>query len=212
MISRKSTFCASQTARRLISLALLLSVCFSIVPLPVAVNAPTADAGKDRSEPFPCQDRPCGCRSAEQCRQHCCCFNREQKIAWARKNRIDVSRLVPNATPAEIQVCDVTTAKRGKTCCQNSTGPAADAHTTCSAKNSAPLTSEAETRTKFVIGIFADSCRGLTFGWNTLPWGVPAESEPVPVAHLPLIPLQIAEVRLPLTPGISPAVPPPRAV
>src|SRR5437016_1785557 len=48
-----------------------------------------APAGKDRSAPFPCQDHACGCRSAEQCWQHCCCFSHAEKLAWAQTNGVE---------------------------------------------------------------------------------------------------------------------------
>jgi hypothetical protein len=46
------------------------------VPLP-------ASADKDRRQPYPCMDHPCGCATAEQCWRHCCCFTPEEKFAWA---------------------------------------------------------------------------------------------------------------------------------
>ncbi len=51
-------------------------------PLPTRVQ-------KDLSQPFPCQDHPCGCQNAEQCWHHCCCFSAEEKLAWARSHRVE---------------------------------------------------------------------------------------------------------------------------
>jgi len=50
-------------------------------PLPVLI-------AKDYSVPYPCQDRACGCQSADECWQSCCCFNDDEKIAWANANGI----------------------------------------------------------------------------------------------------------------------------
>ena len=45
---------------------------------------------KDTSVPFPCQHRPCGCLTAEQCwRGDCCCFTLEEKLAWAEANGVE---------------------------------------------------------------------------------------------------------------------------
>jgi hypothetical protein len=44
---------------------------------------------KDHSQPFPCQDSPCGCHNAEQCWRHCCCHSPEERLAWARANQIE---------------------------------------------------------------------------------------------------------------------------
>ena len=52
------------------------------VPLPAFVH-------KDSSQPFPCQDHPCGCRTAEQCWSHCCCFTPEERWAWARSHGVE---------------------------------------------------------------------------------------------------------------------------
>src|SRR4051794_16978264 len=51
------------------------------VPLP-------ASARKEPGVPFPCQDHPCGCRTAEQCWAACCCFTPEQRIAWAQAHHV----------------------------------------------------------------------------------------------------------------------------
>ena len=73
-----------------------------LLPLPFAPllqNSPD----KDSSEPFPCQHRPCGCRSAEQCWKKCCCFDNNQKIAWAKANNVRVPDYVLRAAKKEIE-------------------------------------------------------------------------------------------------------------
>lgn len=52
------------------------------IPLPVAIH-------KDASQPFPCQDHPCGCKNAEQCWTSCCCFTAEERWAWARAHHVE---------------------------------------------------------------------------------------------------------------------------
>jgi hypothetical protein len=49
--------------------------------LPAAVH-------KDTSQPFPCQDHACGCRTAEQCWTSCCCFTPEERWAWADAHNV----------------------------------------------------------------------------------------------------------------------------
>ena len=41
------------------------------------------------SRPFPCQQHRCGCRTAEQCWQHCCCFSPAERRAWARAHGVE---------------------------------------------------------------------------------------------------------------------------
>jgi len=45
-------------------------------------------SGKDRTQPFPCMDKPCGCATAEQCFASCCCHTPAQRLAWARAHRV----------------------------------------------------------------------------------------------------------------------------
>ena len=51
------------------------------IPTPVVVH-------KDAEVAFPCQDRPCGCKNAQQCWDSCCCFSDAEKMAWARVNNV----------------------------------------------------------------------------------------------------------------------------
>ncbi len=51
---------------------------------------PIAPPSKDASIPYPCQERPCGCVSADECwAGDCCCFTLEEKLAWAEANGIE---------------------------------------------------------------------------------------------------------------------------
>ena len=90
------------TMRRLLSLVVFLGICAMVVPLPVAIKQ-QEPSEKDSSEPFPCQNRPCGCRSAEQCWKKCCCFNNAQKVAWAKANNVKVPEFVLVAATNETE-------------------------------------------------------------------------------------------------------------
>jgi hypothetical protein len=59
-------------------------------------------AGKDRSRPFPCMDKPCGCATAEQCFSSCCCHSPAERLAWARARGVEASAraAIARATPA----------------------------------------------------------------------------------------------------------------
>jgi hypothetical protein len=66
------------------------------VPLPAFVH-------KDSAQPFPCQDHPCGCQTAEQCWSHCCCFTPEERWGWAREHGVEPPAYAerPAAKPVE---------------------------------------------------------------------------------------------------------------
>lgn len=79
--------------RGLTCLLVPVCICAMLLPMPVSPQAGKISE-KDTSEPFPCQNRPCGCRSASQCWEKCCCFSDEQKVAWAKANHVKVPEFV----------------------------------------------------------------------------------------------------------------------
>ncbi len=89
-------------ARRLGAGLALVAYLAAIIGLPLS-----APAGKDRSRPFPCQNRPCGCRSAEECWRHCCCFSAEERFAWAAAHDVEPPEYAerPNASSGHSLSC-----------------------------------------------------------------------------------------------------------
>ena len=72
------------------------------LPLPAGTRSKGAGPGleaagviaaKDRSVPFPCMNSPCGCASAEQCFRECCCTTLAERLAFARRHRLDADLL-----------------------------------------------------------------------------------------------------------------------
>ena len=114
-----------------LSTALYLAVASGIsLPLP----APAAEGvQKDKSQPYPCMNSPCGCRSAEQCWRHCCCHTLAQRLEWARENHVQPPDYVLAEAAAEgiawkpdsgssccsDQDC---CAQQGRTCCCYTSG------------------------------------------------------------------------------------------
>jgi hypothetical protein len=43
---------------------------------------------KNKSQPFPCMNSPCGCKDAEQCWRNCCCHTLAERLEWARENHV----------------------------------------------------------------------------------------------------------------------------
>ena len=52
------------------------------VPLPIGSRP------KQSNEQFPCATSRCGCQSADQCWQSCCCRTFTERLDWARKNGV----------------------------------------------------------------------------------------------------------------------------
>lgn len=83
--------------RRLTAWAMLVlhGLVASGLPLPLAIP-PAAEsaagrmlAAKDRSRPFPCMDKACGCVSAERCFTNCCCHTPAETLAWAKARGLE---------------------------------------------------------------------------------------------------------------------------
>ncbi len=100
------------------------------LPLPLGVDplrassaAATRLAGKDRSTPFPCMDKPCGCATAEQCFTSCCCHTPAETLAWARARGVEPAviaalqrRVAAVSEQAEPSCCEATSSCAEKTC------------------------------------------------------------------------------------------------
>jgi hypothetical protein len=104
------------------------------LPLPLGMLAPRGDAvadrhlaAKDRSRPFPCMDKPCGCATAEQCFTNCCCHTPAERLAWAKAHSVEPAvlvalerRIAADATPPEpAGGCCAAKAKRKPSCCSD---------------------------------------------------------------------------------------------
>src|SRR5688500_11870521 len=96
------------------SVACLLLVAHLAASAGIAIPAPAA-AAQDRSTPYPCMDRLCGCRSAKECWQSCCCFTKGQRRAWFERRGIDVGSLEDAPRP------DVSDGEPG--CCREDSEP-----------------------------------------------------------------------------------------
>lgn len=140
-------------------------------PLPKAAEIETS------SKPFPCQHHHCGCNSAEQCWQSCCCMSMPEKVAWAKEHGVTPPDYVVAAAAEE------TEHEEPGSCCDHSKGEVAsccaghDEHPTpgCCSSEHGSTTAEkgrqaGEARkdgTEWVIGVHAQKCQGLSLIWVT---------------------------------------------
>ncbi len=86
MTSPRRNVNGSQLARRVVAGVALVAYLISsagLLPLPVPPNK------KKAGIPYPCQNHPCGCSSAEDCWRHCCCFSAAERWAWAAANQVE---------------------------------------------------------------------------------------------------------------------------
>ncbi len=110
--SYRFTNASTSRAARLIVFVLLGCMVACIVGLPVPPPAKNT-AG---TELFPCINSPCGCKTAAQCWDHCCCYNDAQKIAWAEEHDV----VPPAFVVARHDAAQKTTAQKNATLLANS--------------------------------------------------------------------------------------------
>jgi len=186
---------------------------------PAASDSPAAKrlAGKDRSQPFPCMDKPCGCATAEQCFTQCCCNTPAETLAWAKAHAVEPAVLA--ALERRVACAPPTVGKAPTASCCSSTVPAAEA-SCCTTKppmaeskpdeeSSADQPPQAEPRTRSVTLRAMLACGGIVAEWFAAGVALPPPRTEVFLA------MRVFDV---CTPGnesgdslrASPAAPPPR--
>lgn len=142
---------------------------------------------KSTETPFPCQNHACGCCSAEQCWKACCCFTKEQKIAWAKANDVPIPyhllgtdsamKLAQQEKPVEVRgsccskkpaggCCSQSTEHQG--CCEQKSSN----ETTVQCRSSAKHPSDKNrSRTVAITDVLA--CHGLQMMWILTPPTLP---------------------------------------
>jgi len=165
-------------------------------------------ASKDRSRPFPCMDKACGCATAEQCFANCCCHTPAERLAWARVHKVE---------PAVLATLEARIARQSMHQSVTATTPAAATPqpSCCASTAAAALDAEHEDeptpRRQVVVLRALLACGGLAAEWFALGGG----GLPPPRIEFALCagrdePLVAAD-ETPFRLAAPPAAPPPRA-
>ena len=168
-------------------------------------------AAKDRSRPFPCMDKPCGCATAEQCFTSCCCHTPAETLAWARSRGVEPAVLEALARRAGV----VGVAKPPSGCCSAAadTEPsccAASAAMTAAPPNRSPEPAAASLRTVTLRALLA--CGGIVAQWSAVAAAPPPSRLTAPrLLDRSIEPVAIGDESL-RTQRPAPESPPPRAV
>jgi hypothetical protein len=144
------------------------------VPIPAKIN-------QIGDEPYPCQRGSCGCASAGQCWDRCCCHSDEEKLAWAKVNDVTPPVFLVERV-AKQQFNSLANSPVVKSCCASrkvsvqtitckKTSPAPGA--CCSSKPADTKTiDEADTCVASTITMVrledAAQCRGMQVVWTLL--------------------------------------------
>lgn len=185
---------------------------YLIATLGLPLPAPAVP--KDTSQPFPCQDHPCGCQTAEQCWRRCCCFTPEERWAWARAHQVEPPAYAEK--PAEqgwstVKLRDKDKAKAApaaKSCCATHQGRSA----CCQPDSNRPAKQSTPEKNpvRWITGMASWHCQGGPTLWVGVGAVVPV---PPPLSWSPDWPLTS---RVPLMNAIAwdvpqnPPAPPPR--
>jgi hypothetical protein len=120
-----------------------------------SVGFPVFDIGQiNSSGAYPCEGHACGCTSAEQCWQKCCCTTATERLAWAKRNHVTppvVLVQLLEAHPAESEQCDADHA-----CCSHSQ----------SATEPNRPSAKANRKWHFISSFQAMKCRGHHSYWS----------------------------------------------
>jgi hypothetical protein len=161
--------------------------------LPLPAHEP-----KDRSQPYPCQDHPCGCQSAEQCWRHCCCFTPEEKWAWAEAHGVVPPSYAERPSGEGWNTPRLREREESCTSCA------------CGHAQEASHSEQDSSHARGVLGIAALRCRGLSTLWVST--GVVSPPPPASLRDFPPRASDWVHERTPATPGgrATPPDPPPR--
>jgi hypothetical protein len=187
------------------------------LPLPVGVLSPRGSAvtesrlaAKDRSRPFPCMDKPCGCATAEQCFANCCCHTPAERLAWAQVHGVEPAVLVALEHRVAAEVAPATPEPGG--CCA---AKATKKTTCCSAaardeQETAPPTPSASPRLRTVTLQAMLACGGIVTQWLAVGGSLPPPRVELSL-HTPFVEVCICGDQAAEGISAAPALPPPRA-
>jgi hypothetical protein len=176
---------------------------------PAAVDAAASRrlAGKDRSTPFPCMDKPCGCATAEQCFSNCCCNTPAELLAWARARRIEPAVIAA----LQRRVAAPPVIEKPSSCCAvaKASGCCEEESPSC-CESSAPEEDRPHERDDRVVVLRAMlACGGIVAQWCAAAGALPPPVVESPLQCLVLVWIGLVD-EVDDGPAFSPQAPPPR--
>jgi hypothetical protein len=179
------------------------------IPLPGTVK-------KQSSEPFPCMNCPCGCKTAEKCWRDCCCHTLTEKLAWARDNGVTPPAYVLAAAKVAIEKKEPNCClkKTATLCCSTCTEPECCAKPKCSGGDQVCHQTRLQTRrpkASIVLVIQSRRCQGLTSSLTTLPPSVMPTQVVHAISTPPAGEVNLLNEQLSPSPFDAPDTPPPQS-
>ena len=134
-------------------------------------------------ERFPCEHCGCGCRTAEQCWRHCCCYTNQEKIAWARDHGVAVPEYVLAAAEREQAVASKPKCPH----CADRIGPSGGACSRTHAANDHGKTENQTPRTPGLRWVDVARCHGVNSYFEVAGPGWPADPPSQLQIRMPLV-------------------------
>ena len=188
----------------------LTAVALAIATIGIPLQIPFA---KEVGELFPCMSCGCGCVNAEVCWRDCCCYNTDQKLAWAREHNVRVPDhlLAQAAEEAQSQIAKFSAKADDlsdvKPCCRARVLAARQA-SCCSEKSGCNELKE-PILVPGVLAIQALKCQGNSLSLSLLPPSVPTDEIGTELPLLPQETILLSESHLYQPPTFDAVVPPP---
>ncbi|MGN6546719.1 MAG: hypothetical protein ACTHK7_16815 [Aureliella sp.] len=186
---------------------MLIAFCATLLPLPIVPSS----YSKEGDEAFPCQDSPCGCRTAHQCWTSCCCTTPAERLAWAKRHGVTppaYAKQVLQASAAVAVKPVAAAAKTAKNCCAKK-----ETRSCCQAKaTSREAAAPKRGPRRFVIGALVLGCQGKASAMTSLPWAIVPVPPSVQVSLLPIAFDWPSEDLRPIVVAHTPPLPPPRVL
>jgi hypothetical protein len=196
-------------ARRLVAGLALVAYLFTsagFLPLPVLANK------KKLGAPFPCQDHPCGCSSAEECWRHCCCFSAAERWAWAAANQVEPPEYAEKPATAGWSTARLRDqADKPASCDHAKRGSCCETHPSHDDRDQIPSVSEGVTPARPFSIFAAARCQNLSAAWVGVGVVLPIlPGSAAPPDRSPIERLCYPD-SLPIILSLVPPDPPPRA-
>jgi hypothetical protein len=183
-------------------------------------------AAKDRSRPFPCMNSPCGCGSAEQCFDACCCHTPAVRLAWARRHGLGTAvidalerRVAAAVTPPPLDAVRAATGSccasdgaigpaNGGSCCETARPEPAPAPAARKGEGSDTSPASPTVRVSGATLRAMLACRGLLAQWLTVSGSLPPPRVVGAERPLAVGVIDVRDMLAPSPPG-APEPPPP---
>jgi len=153
-------------SRRIVALAALGAYLVATVGVPVARRS-----AKFQGMPFPCQDHACGCQTAAECWDHCCCFTPAERMAWCHDHGVEPPQqlLAQFAESALLAAADDHDAPAGGCCAHHDHDCAHHDHDHDVDAHSVALDGDDDSSGGITLafGPLARQCRGMVDLWCT---------------------------------------------